>query len=81
MGFAEWRADLSGWVVHGSDVPMEWSEKNIVVKASESNPNTGAFKRPYGKSPSSEDKPKKVRRQKAGVEKSKAGNPKPPVVA
>ena len=60
---------------------MEWSEKNIVVKAPESNPNTGASKRPHGKSPSSEDKPKKVSRQKASVEKSRAGSPKPPMVA
>ena len=81
MGFAEWRGDLNGWVVHGGDVPVEWSEKNIIAKALESNPATGAPKRPHGKSPSSEDKPKKVRRQKAGVEKSKAGSPKPPVVS
>ena len=60
---------------------MEWSEKNIIAKAFESNPTTGAPKRPCGKSPSSEDKPKKVSRQKAGVEKSKAGSPKPLVVA
>ena len=49
-------------MVHGGDVPMEWSEKNIIAKASESNPTIGAPKRPRGKSLSSEDKPKKVRR-------------------
>ena len=68
-------------MVHGGDVPVEWSEKNIVVKVPKSNSNTGASKRPHGKSPSSEDKPKKVRRQKVGVEKSKPGSPKPLVVA
>nr|POF26475.1 hypothetical protein CFP56_35878 [Quercus suber] len=68
-------------VVHGGDVPVEWSEKNIIAKAPESNPATSAPKRPRGKSPSSEDKPKKVRRQRVGVGKSKAGSPKPPVVA
>ena len=61
LGFAEWKADLNGWVVHGGDIPMEWSEKNIIAKALESNPATGAPKRPRGKSPSSEDKPRKVR--------------------
>nr|POF23166.1 hypothetical protein CFP56_70946 [Quercus suber] len=81
LGFAEWRADLNGWVVHGGDVPMEWSEKSIIAKALESNPATGAPKRPRGKSPLSEDKPKKVRRQRAGIDMSKAGNPKPLVVA
>jgi len=34
LGFTKWRADLNGWVVHGGDVPVEWSEKNIVVKPS-----------------------------------------------
>ena len=77
MGFAEWKADLNGWVVNGGDVLVDWSEKNVIVKALESNPTTDALKRPCGKSPSSKDKPKKVRRQKAGVEKSKAGSPKP----
>ena len=81
MGFAEWKADLNGWVVNGGDVLVDWSEKNVIVKAPESNPTTGALKRPHGKSPSSKDKPKKLRRQKAGVEKSKAGSPKPLVVA
>ena len=81
LGFAEWRADLNGWVVHGGDVPMEWSEKNIIAKALESNPTTSAPKRPCGKSPSFEDKPKKGRRQRTGVEKSKAGSPKPSAVA
>ena len=56
------------------------SEKNVIAKAPESNPTTGVPKRYRGKSPSSEDKPKKVRQQRIGVEKSKAGNPKPPTV-
>ena len=64
-------------MVNGGDVLVDWSEKNVIVKAPESNPTTGALKRPHGKSPSSKDKPKKLRRQKAGVEKSKAGSPKP----
>ena len=64
-------------MVHGGDVPAEWSDKNVIVKAPESNPATGALKSPCGKSPSFEDKPKKTRRQKAGVEKSKASSPKP----
>ena len=68
-------------MVNGGDVPVEWSEKNVIVKAPESNPATSALKRPCGNSPSSEDKPKKARRQKAGVEKSKAGSPKPPMIA
>ena len=29
LGFSEWWADLNGWVVHGDDVPIEWSEKNV----------------------------------------------------
>ena len=68
-------------MVNGGDVPVEWSEKNVIVKAPESNPAISALKRPRGNSPSSEDKPKKARRQKAGVEKSKAGSPKPPMIA
>ena len=67
LGFVEWRADLNGWVVNGGDVPVEWSEKKVIVKAPESNLAIGALKRPRGKSPSSEDKPKKVRRRKASV--------------
>ena len=67
-------------MVNGGDVPVEWSEKNVIVKAPESNPAISALKRPRGNSPSSEDKPKKARRQKAGVEKSKAGSPKPPMI-
>ena len=35
LGFAEWRVDLNGWVVHGGDVPIEWSEKNTIVRAPE----------------------------------------------
>ena len=80
LGFAEWRADLNGWVVHGGDVPIEWSEKNTIVRAPESNPATGATKRSRGKSPPSEDKTKKVRRKRARAEKLKTGSPKPPVV-
>ena len=33
LGFAEWRVDLNGWVVHGGNVPIEWSEKNVIAKA------------------------------------------------
>nr|POE96574.1 hypothetical protein CFP56_44576 [Quercus suber] len=65
LGFVEWRADLNGWVVHGGDVPVEWSEKNIIAKAPKSNPAIGASKRPCVKSPSSEDKPKKVTKSNA----------------
>nr|POF18129.1 hypothetical protein CFP56_59564 [Quercus suber] len=39
--------------------PLEWSEKNVIAKAPQSNPAIGAPKRSRGKSPSSEDKPKK----------------------
>ena len=51
LGFAECQADLNGWVVYGGDVPIEWSEKNVIAKAPETNPTTGAPKRSYGKSP------------------------------
>ena len=68
-------------MVNRGDVLMEWSEKNVIVKAPESNPATSALKRPRGKSPLSEDKPKKVRQQKTVAEKSKVGSPKPLVVA
>ena len=67
-------------MVHGGDVPIEWSEKNTIVRAPESNPATGATKRSRGKSPPSEDKTKKVRRKRARAEKLKTGSPKPPVV-
>ena len=80
LGFAEWWADLNGWVVHGGDVPIEWSEKNVIAKAPESNLAIGASKSSRGKSPSSEDKPKKVRRKKASAEKSKASSPKPSTI-
>ena len=80
LGFAEWRADLNGWVVHGGDVPMEWSEKNTIVRAPKSNPATGATKRSHGKSPSSEDKPKKIRRKRGVAKKPKIGSPKPSTV-
>nr|POE97723.1 hypothetical protein CFP56_71786 [Quercus suber] len=55
-------------------------EKNIIAKAPESNLATSAPKRSYGKSPSSEDKPKKVRQKRASAEKPKASSPKPPAV-
>ena len=80
LGFVKWRVDLNGWVVDGGNVPIEWSEKNVIVRAPESNPTTGAPKRPRGRSPSSEDIPKKVRRKRASAEKIKASHPKPPVV-
>ena len=67
-------------MVHGGDVPIEWSEKNVIAKAPKSNPAIGAPKISRGKSPSSKDKPKKVRRKRASAEKSKVGSPKPPVV-
>ena len=65
-------------MVHGGNVPIEWSEKNVIAKAPKSNPATGAPKISRGKSPSSKDKPKKVRRKRASAEKSKVGSPKPP---
>ena len=80
MEFAEWRVDLNGWVIHGGNVPIEWSEKNTIVRAPESNPAIGAPKRSRGKSPPSEDKPQKVRRKRASAKKPKTGNPKPPAV-
>ena len=67
-------------MVHGGDVPIEWSEKNVIAKAPESNLATGAPKRSRGKSPSSEDKPKKVRLKRASAEKLKAGSLKPPAI-
>ena len=76
--FVEWRADLSGWVVLGGDIPIEWCEKNAIVGVLESNPATGSTKRSRGKSPPSEDKPKKVRYKRVSVEKPKTGSPKPP---
>nr|POE96571.1 hypothetical protein CFP56_44573 [Quercus suber] len=65
LSFAEWRADLNGWVVHGGDILVEWSEKNIITKAPKSDLATNAYKRPRGKSPSSEDKPNKVTKSSA----------------
>ena len=67
-------------MVHRGNVPLEWSEKNVIVRAPESNPATSAPKRSRGKSPSSEDKPKKVRRRRASTKKPKDGSPKPPTV-
>ena len=67
-------------MVHKGNVPLEWSEKNVIVRAPESNPATSAPKRSRGKSPSSEDKPKKVRRRRASTKKPKDGSPKPPTV-
>ena len=68
-------------MVHKGDVPLEWCEKNVIVRAPESNPTTGAPKRSCGKSPSSEDKHKKVRRRRASAEKPKTSSPKTPTVA
>ena len=68
-------------MVHGGDVPIEWNVKNTIVRAPESNPAIGATKRSHGKSPPLEDKPKKVRRKRASVEKPKTGSPKPLTVA
>ena len=78
LKFVEWRFDLNGWVVLGGDVPIEWCEKNAIVGVPKSNPATGSTKRSRGKSPPLEDKPKKVRRKRASVEKPKNGSPKPP---
>ena len=52
--------------------------RDVIAKAFEFNPATGAPKRSCGKSPSSKDKPKKVRRKIASAKKSKASSPKPP---
>ena len=54
-------------MVHGGNVPIEWSEKNTIVGALKSNLATGLTKRSCGKLPPSEDKPKKVRRKKASA--------------
>lgn len=35
ISFAEWLADLDGWVIHGEEVPEEWSKKNKIVEALE----------------------------------------------
>ena len=35
ISFAEWHADLDGWVVYGEDVPEEWSKQNKIVEALE----------------------------------------------
>ncbi|XP_075665554.1 uncharacterized protein LOC142635246 [Castanea sativa] len=78
LGFTEWCADLNGWVVHGGNVPIEWSGKNTIVGAPKSNPTTGSTKRSHGKSPPLEDRPKKVRRKKASAKKPKIDSPKPP---
>ena len=67
-------------MVHGGIVPIEWSEKNTIVGAPESNPATSATKRSHGKSPPPGDRPKKVRRKKASVEKPKTNSPKPSTV-
>nr|POE50280.1 hypothetical protein CFP56_48622 [Quercus suber] len=60
--------------------PSGASEKNVIAKAPETNPATSAPKRSHGKSPSSEDKPKKVIRKRASAKKLKAGSPKPPTI-
>ena len=67
-------------MVYKGDVPLEWSEKNVIERTPKSNPATGAPKRSRGKSPSSEGKPKKVRCRRASAEKPKAGSPKPPAI-
>nr|POE97890.1 hypothetical protein CFP56_33830 [Quercus suber] len=67
-----WRKVMSSFI--------NYSEKNIIVRALESNLATGAPKRSHGKSPSFEDKPKKVRRRRASAEKPKAGSPKPSAI-
>ena len=51
LGFTKWLADLNGWVVRGGDVPIKWSEKNVIARAPETNPTTSAPKRSCGKSP------------------------------
>nr|POF22431.1 hypothetical protein CFP56_74740 [Quercus suber] len=81
LGFAKWHTDLNGWVVYGGNVPIEWSEKNTIVRAPESNLATNATKRSCGKSPPSKDKPKKVRCKKPSAEKSKTGSSKPPAIS
>ena len=65
-------------MVLGGDVPIEWCEKNAIVGVLESNPATGSTKRSRGKSPPSEDKPKKVRHKRVSVKKPKTSSPKPP---
>ena len=50
------------------------------MRAPESNPATSATKRSCGKSPSSKDKPKKIRHKRGNAEKPKIGSPKPPAV-
>ena len=67
-------------MVHKGDVPLEWSEKNVIERTPEFNPATGAPKRSRGKSPSSEGKPKKVRHKRASAKKPKASSPKPPAI-
>jgi len=78
LGFAEWRVDLNGWVVDGGNVPIEWSEKNIIVGAPKSNLAIGSTKGSRGKSCPSKVNPKKVRHKRASIEKPKTGIPKPP---
>nr|POE96266.1 hypothetical protein CFP56_54051 [Quercus suber] len=49
--FVDYRADLmAGWFM-GGIVPLEWSEKNVIVRAPKSNPATSAPKRSRDKSP------------------------------
>ena len=35
ISFAEWHANLDGWVVYGKDIPEEWSKQNRTVEAPE----------------------------------------------
>ena len=35
ISFAEWHADLDGWVTYGEDVLVEWGEQNRIVEAPE----------------------------------------------
>ena len=77
LGYAEWRANLNGWVVHGGNVPIEWPEKNTIVEAPESNLATSATKSSSDKSPPPGDKPKKVRCKRASAKKPKISSLKP----
>ena len=80
LGFVKWRVDLNGWVVDGGNVPIEWSEKNVIVGAPKSNLAIGSTKRSRDKSCPSKVKPKKVRHKKASIEKPNTGIPKPPAI-
>lgn len=66
-------------MVHGGNVPIEWSEKNNVVGAPKSIPVASSTKRIHGKSPPLEDKTKKVRRKRATAKKPRSDDLKPQV--